>query len=77
MFVWLEKVCDVCPYKEQLESRWDELLCCVLLYDVPLCWSPLGLRYPVPELTVLLQPQGALKGDLHVVVIVVSSCATG
>lgn len=35
---------------------------CVLLYDVPLYWSLLGLRYPVPELTAILQPQSTLQG---------------
>lgn len=35
---------------------------CVLLYDVPLYWSLLGLRYPVPELHAALQSQGALQG---------------
>lgn len=35
---------------------------CVLLYDVPLYWSLLGLRYPVPELTAVLQPQSTLQG---------------
>lgn len=45
-----------------------------VLYDVALSWSPLGLRCPVPELSAVLQPQGALQGGLHVVLVVESSC---
>lgn len=72
MFMWLEKVCDICPHNKQLESSWDELfrLCPAVWCSFVLVIA--GIEVPSSRTACSSAASGCTA---HAILVVVSSCA--
>lgn len=65
MFVWLEKVCEVCPHNKQLESSWDEFLCLCPAVWCSFVLVAAGIEVPSSRTTCSSAVSGCTAGGIY------------